>query len=199
MLIPPNMSQSIDRSSEMALHIRPAEPRDLANLADLLADSFHQRQGWWRWLFPLLRAGIYEDLRTRLQSQRDRCLCLVATLPPAQRAAVGPSPELIGTIEIASRSNLPWRLNHRHYPYISNLAVHADYRRRGVALKLLSACEDVARQWDSSALYLHVLADNGAARGLYDRAGFVPDGRSHGGSRPRWQRSTRLLLHKPLG
>lgn len=199
MLIPQNTSQSSDQSPDVAIQIRPAEPRDLANLADLLADSFHQRQGWWRWLFPLLRAGIYEDLRTRLQSQRDRCLCLVATLAPVQRTAAWSSSELIGTIEIASRSPLPWRLNHRHYPYISNLAVRADYRRRGVALKLLAACEEVARQWDGSALYLHVLADNCAARGLYDRAGFVPEGRSHGGSRPRWQRPARLLLHKPLG
>jgi RimJ/RimL family protein N-acetyltransferase len=57
----------------------------------------------------------------------------------------------------------------------------------------------VARHWDSSALYLHVLADNCAARRLYDRAGFLPSGRSGGGSRPSWQRPTRLLLQKPLG
>ncbi|WP_234406607.1 GNAT family N-acetyltransferase [Limnothrix sp. PR1529] len=199
MLIPQNLVRSSYPCADLPLQIRPAEFRDLAELADLLADSFHRRQGWWRWLFPLLRAGIYEDLRTRLQSQRDRCLCLVAFTAPTAATGRVQHPELIGTIEIAARSNLPWRLNQHHYPYISNLAVRTDYRRRGVALQLLSACEEVARHWDSSALYLHVLADNCAARRLYDRAGFVPSGRSGGGSRPSWQRSTRLLLQKPLG
>jgi ribosomal protein S18 acetylase RimI-like enzyme len=195
MLIPQNM----DRSTRVALQIRPAEPGDLASLADLLADSFHSRRGWWRWLFPLLRAGIYEDLRTRLQSQRDLCLCLVATSVSGRPTSPSASlPEVIGTVEIAGRAPFPW-FGLRHYPYISNLAVRSDYRRRGVALQLLAACEQIARQWDGSALYLHVLADNGAARRLYDRAGFLPDGRLRSGQLTSWQRPARLLLRKPLG
>ena len=65
-----------DRSSHC--HIRAAQPGDLAGLAELLADSFHSQHGILGWAYPLLRLGIYEDLRNRLRSTSPHHICLVA-------------------------------------------------------------------------------------------------------------------------
>ncbi|MDY7022014.1 MAG: GNAT family N-acetyltransferase, partial [Cyanobacteriota bacterium] len=46
--------------------IRVATPADLLTLTDVLAESFHSREGFLGWVYPILRLGIYEDLRNRL-------------------------------------------------------------------------------------------------------------------------------------
>ena len=72
----------------------------------------------------------------------------------------------------------PLLLRHRKAPlnaYISNLAVHADYRRRRLGSRLLGACEDVAAQrWGCRELYLHVAEDNAAGLRMYAARGYVP-------------------------
>ena len=72
----------------------------------------------------------------------------------------------------------PLLLRHRKAPlsaYVSNLAVHSDYRRRRLGSRLLSACEDVAAQrWGCRELYLHVAEDNAAGLRMYESSGYVP-------------------------
>ena len=47
-------------------------------MADILADSFHSRQGIQSWTHPFMRLSIYEDLRTRIRSGEKHSVCLVA-------------------------------------------------------------------------------------------------------------------------
>ncbi|MGE5656906.1 MAG: GNAT family N-acetyltransferase [Actinomycetota bacterium] len=145
-------------------------------LADILAESFHSRKGVKGWVYPVLRLGIYEDLRNRFRSASDDYVCLVAQEVSNQQRTGGHSPAqeeiLAGTVEMALRDRHPWPLPDSQYPYLSNLAVHPDYRRRGVAQQLLSRCEQKALQWGFSDLYLHVLENNHAARRLYHKAGY---------------------------
>ena len=72
----------------------------------------------------------------------------------------------------------PLLLRHRKAPlnaYVSNLAVHTDYRRRRLGSRLLGACEDVAAQrWGCRELYLHVAEDNAAGLRMYEARGYVP-------------------------
>ena len=157
-------------------------------LTELLADSFHARDGVRSWAYPILRLGIYEDLRNRLATSSDRYVCLVAFIansagfPPhmAQRCSRS---MIVGTIEMGlrSRSIIPssispsyWMESSRtcQFPYLSNLAVHTQFRRLGVAQQLLNRCELIARQWGFSQLYLHVLENNDRARRLYSKAGY---------------------------
>lgn len=56
--------------------------------------------------------------------------------------------------------------------HVVNLAVHPDWRRRGVALAALREIETVARQQDLNPLWLEVHAENVAAQRLYQKAGF---------------------------
>lgn len=156
-------------SKTSSFTIRTAQVRDLASLAEVLADSFHSRTGVMRWVYPVLRLGIYEDLRNRLRSSNPHYACLVAL---AVVSGVGNScEELVGTAELALRSS-SWQPYRSGYPYISNLAVSQSCRRQGVAKQLLLACEQTALDWGFREIYLHVLENNHQARQLYLKTGY---------------------------
>lgn len=57
---------------------------------------------------------------------------------------------------------------------ISNVAVRASYRRRGIARALMEAALDWAREQGGEAVFLRVRRDNAAAWSLYDSLGFQP-------------------------
>jgi len=150
--------------------IRKAQVQDLASLAEMLTDSFHSQTGIMGWAYPVLRLGIYEDLRNRLRSTAPHYVCLVAL---AVVSGVGGSrEELAGTVEIALRSPSSWQPRRSQYPYVSNLAVSKSCRRRGVAKQLLLACEQTASDWGFPDIYLHVLENNHQARQLYLKTGY---------------------------
>lgn len=60
---------------------------------------------------------------------------------------------------------------------ITNIAVHPDYRRRGMASALLTSLMRYARDRHAESVTLEVRASNAAAIGLYKKAGFVEVGR----------------------
>ena len=67
---------------------------------------------------------------------------------------------------------------HRRYSekkgwFVSNLAVHPEYRRRGIARGLVTAGVQMARQKRARRISLEVRADNFAARRLYQELGFT--------------------------
>lgn len=147
--------------SGASFQIRPADLKDIKALAEVLIHSFHISQSWISWFYPLLKLGIYEDLRTRLRANSPYYQCLVALTLETE--------EIIGTAEISLRS---WLMTHTRSCYISNLAVSQAYRRQGIAKQLLLKCEKIAREWNCQTLYLHVLEDNIAAKQLYLSSGY---------------------------
>lgn len=60
---------------------------------------------------------------------------------------------------------------------IANVAVHPDWRRRGVGAALLDDVLAAAGAADVHVLFLEVRASNSAARNLYASRGFLPVGR----------------------
>ncbi|MCV3213688.1 GNAT family N-acetyltransferase [Plectonema radiosum NIES-515] len=172
--------------------IRAASPADLTNVAEIITESFHSPNGIWGWAFPLLRLGIYEDLRHRLASPAPHHVCLVAVDTTA------PTDNLVGIVELGVRFGDSWTQIGKSFPYLSNLAVHPRYRRLGAASELLKACEKVALLWGFKDLYLHVLENNHQARQLYFNAGYqVHQVESY------WNtfflgRSRQIFLHKYL-
>ena len=60
--------------------------------------------------------------------------------------------------------------------HMHNLAVHPDFRGRGVARGLLKAAESLCRQRDFRRILLEVREDNKAARNLYLGLGFEAAG-----------------------
>src|SRR5690606_24580420 len=56
--------------------------------------------------------------------------------------------------------------------YIANVAVLPEYRRRGIARRLVEACMDLARERGARTILLDVVAGNAPAVSLYERLGF---------------------------
>lgn len=177
--------------------IRRANSGDLMALTEVLTLSFHSREGILAWVYPILRLGIYEDLRQRLASGSPRYLCLTAvaaTEQPMHNKEV-----VIGTIEIGMRSRYPWPVTTgEHILYISNLAVHPQYRRLGVGRQLLLSCESIAQQWGYSELYLHVLENNHQARQLYRNIGYQLQEVDWSWNTVLFRQPRRFFLRKPL-
>jgi len=61
--------------------------------------------------------------------------------------------------------------------YITNIVVHPDFRRRGIAAALLHALAEYGRQHGLSRITLEVRVSNAAAISLYQKLGFVEQGR----------------------
>lgn len=181
-------------ASTPKITVRAAQVRDINTLTEILTDSFHPPTGLMRWAAPMLRLGIYEDLRNRLRSSLPNFACFVAVAVPT---TTGSQEELVGTVEVALRSS-SWQPRAAQYPYISNLAVSPSCRRQGVARQLLLACEQMSLTWGYDDLYLHVLENNHQARQLYLKAGYQL--RQTESDYITWllQRPKRLFLYKHL-
>jgi [ribosomal protein S18]-alanine N-acetyltransferase len=63
---------------------------------------------------------------------------------------------------------------------ILNIAVHPDFRRKGIASALLMVALDEFRSSAVVAVFLELRESNHPARALYDRHGFVISGRRKG-------------------
>jgi ribosomal protein S18 acetylase RimI-like enzyme len=190
----PYSPTSSDKSiGDRQLIIRTAEPKDIKGLAEVLTHSFHPRQGIWYWFYPLLKLGIYEDLRSRFRSLPPHHKCLVAS--KVVNDVTGEVEEIVGTVEIGIRSGLT--ISNR-FPYISNLAVSHTYRRQGIARKLLLKCEQIAREWGCQDISLHVLENNHPARRLYFSSGYRLYRIEFSFSSWLLKRPRRLLLYKKV-
>ena len=66
---------------------------------------------------------------------------------------------------------------------ITNVAVHPDFRRRGIAGQLIDRLTEEVRREGIAQIHLEVRASNTAAMALYEGRGFCPVGR-----RPRFYR-----------
>jgi ribosomal protein S18 acetylase RimI-like enzyme len=144
--------------------IRAVQPQDLDEIAGILVDSFPLYPSFLPWLGPIIRVGIYEDLRSRSRSMTSNYVCLVAIDTLRE--------QIVGTVEIGLKSSNPWQPKTSQYVYLSNLAVRQEFRRQGIAEQLLLTCEPYVRTWGYRNIYLHVLETNQAAKGLYFKLGY---------------------------
>ncbi|CAN1209082.1 GNAT family N-acetyltransferase [Tumidithrix helvetica PCC 7403] len=184
--------------------IRLAQHKDIARVAEVLAISFYcDRKGNWTFLtncfYPIIRWGISVDLNNRLLDITPHYACFVVT-PDAEPDRIVASAEIcLRHIPIGSSSFPLFNWNSdRQYPYLFNLAVHPDWRRKGAAKLLIKSVEKTAKSWGCSQVYMHALENNFAARSLYDDMGynfhrFDPDLSQWLMGSPR-----RLLLRKPI-
>ncbi|URR34363.1 GNAT family N-acetyltransferase [Thermosynechococcus sp. HN-54] len=163
------------------IEIRAAEVTDLPSVAQLVALSFHPGGGWQALWRSFVQLGIEQDLRDRWQRERPHYHCWLAVL------STGTAALCVGSVEVQLRE-----IKGEPKPYLSNLAVHPHYRRRGIGRRLLHTVEGGLCATYSD-LYLHVLAHNQAAQQLYACCGFevVEEGFTFWGER-------KLLLRKSL-
>ncbi|WP_107667680.1 GNAT family N-acetyltransferase [Cyanothece sp. BG0011] len=175
----------------VSVTIREAQLQDIKALSEVLTLSFHPAKGWLSFLQPILKLGVYEDLRSRLRGTVPYYCCLVAV--ETTSTLTNTTEKIIGTIELSLKSGF-----NSHYLYISNLAVIQSHRRQGIAKQLLQQCEEIASKWGHNTLNLHVLDENYVAKKLYLSNGYqVSETELTWPSLPLF-RSQRLLLKKHL-
>jgi ribosomal-protein-alanine N-acetyltransferase len=71
-----------------------------------------------------------------------------------------------------------WEVGHEIH--VTNIAVHPDWRRRGIGRTLIGAMLDDARRRGVAQVFLEVRPSNAEARGLYEQLGFRVIGRRRG-------------------
>ena len=186
--------KSIDYNADTdaELIIYPAAIKDTRELGELLACSFYDFPDYLGWMYPLLQFTISEDLRYRLRTAPPVYCCLVASSIDPQGEST-----IAGTAEITLRSPGFWSSNIQ-YPYISNLAVKKNYRRRGIGSQLLHKCEEIALDWGYQEIRLHVLDRNYSAKQLYAHNGYQICQVEPSWGQFCFDNSTRLLLKKQL-
>ena len=64
-------------------------------------------------------------------------------------------------------------MNDAPRPYLSDLAVHKNFRRRGVAKALIRKCEEESKAWNKNELFLRVEQKNDGALKMYSDLGYV--------------------------
>jgi ribosomal protein S18 acetylase RimI-like enzyme len=193
-VIPYPSPATAENFGDTQLIVRTVEARDIKSLAETIAHSFHPPEGLLCWFYPLLKMGIYEDLRSRLRSRSPHQKCLVAI--KVMHGVVGQVEEVVGTVEIGLRAG---GISGDRISYISNLAVSRVHRRQGVARKLLVRCEQIACEWGCQDISLHVLENNDNAKQLYFSCGYKLHQLEFSLSSWLLQHPRRLLLHKKIG
>lgn len=145
----------------MTFAVRPAEPRDAAELKELGDAVASEPEGW---LATLNGWRSVTDERRYLRALRryPHAAVFVAETSDGR---------VIGRLSI-SRDQHPAS---RHVADLG-LMVDADYRRRGIGRALLDAAVDWAREAEVRKLELHVFPWNESAIALYEDFGFVREG-----------------------
>ena len=169
--------------------VRHARTQDLGAVSEVLTHSFHSCQGWGILMYPFLKLGIYEDIRSRLCGDRAHYGCLVATTT---------SDKIVGVVELGLSCPEGWIPKQYESTYISNLAVSPNYRRQGIARHLLRSCEKLTSEWGFRSVYLHVLDNNQQAQQLYDQCGYQLKRVEPSLTAWLFQQPRRLLLGKSL-
>ncbi len=159
------MSLTISAVSDISGRLRPLNVlRDLPAVADLIELCFDKTLG--------------DDGRAYLRNMRETSDD-VGFLKWASRTVDSISLPLSGFVwddngQIVGNASLIPFHKHRQKTYlIANVAVHPNYRRRGIARLLTEAAMQHARQKGAHSLWLHVRDDNPGAMRLYEQLGFV--------------------------
>jgi GNAT superfamily N-acetyltransferase len=150
-------------------HLRRAEPRDAALLAELAARLFEQTFG------PQnepenMRAYLARAFSPDIQR---------AELSDAERVtwmAEDPSGVAIGYVMLRRGSGVP-SVGGARPAEIQRVYADRSWHGRGVGAALIQACVDQARAWSCDVLWLAVWEENPRAIRFYEKSGFRSIGR----------------------
>lgn len=171
----------------LAVVCRLAQAPELAEAAAVICQSFYPVNSILGLMRFILAWGVWQDLRQRQHQAQAGYGCFVVIHQQTSK--------VLGVVEvelkILSRQS-PYRIG-QPQPYLSNLAVHPDYRQQGLGQQLMQTVETWVKSQGHRQIYLHVLAHNHAALKLYRQLGYQLQATDE-----HWLFPTRLLLFKTL-
>ncbi|RMG80705.1 MAG: GNAT family N-acetyltransferase [Chloroflexi bacterium] len=164
------LSTSVVQPVENTDHIRPVRLRtDLAALADLIEVCFADRMD------AEGRAAVNE---MRSLSQMGPLMSMVigmgsAVLSNSKGFVWVEDGKIVGNVSLYPANNWPHDLGAAWI--VANVATHPDYRRRGIARKLMQASMNLIQQSRVRYAVLQVDEDNIGAQRLYESLGFITE------------------------
>lgn len=166
---------TIARASTSSPGLRSIDPRrDMGQVADLIEVAFSgDLDGTGR--------RMVREMRTLGRIGWVGWALSHLLLPPATRPlgfVWEEDDRIVGNASLLPVSGYPKRW------VMANVAVHPEYRRRGIARQLASASDDLAMAAGAGAIYLQVQRHNEAALSLYRSMGY-----EHLATRTTWRRS----------
>jgi ribosomal protein S18 acetylase RimI-like enzyme len=147
------------------IHLRPLNVRtDLSAVADLIEMCFaHQMDSEGREYIRQLRRAADEVQRLRWLSAASEHSSI-----PLQGYIWEEEGRVVGNLTL-----IPFYWNRKWYYLIANVAVHPDFRQRGIARQLTERALEHIRERGIDAGWLQVRDDNPIAHNLYLSLGFV--------------------------
>jgi ribosomal protein S18 acetylase RimI-like enzyme len=155
--------------SSQPKQLRPFDPRrDMLAVADLIESCFSPT------LDPDGKRYLRRMRATANRTASSRWIPMVtsmSTLPMAGFVWVE-NGQVVGNLSL-----VPFFSRGRRINLIANVAVHPEYRRKGIARALTKAALEKSQKRFASATWLQVRHDNQAAIKLYTGMGFSPEAR----------------------
>ncbi len=146
----------------------PAGPEDVAGIVDLCLSVERQHEAYWplRWQLRCdLGPRYHRWLESNLAAPRWLILCAKAV------ASAAAAPSLVGVLVAAIQEEIPI-YSYREYAFIHDMAVVVEYRRRGVANRLLQEARRWAGEKGVNQIRAMVAVKNDAATELFGHAGY---------------------------
>lgn len=164
-------SKSNDDADGAELRIRPAQYADLGPVAEIILDSFYDGKMSFRGLVKLAELNRLQQNFPYVDKELHEMF--VATMALEQEVDDSSS-KIVGFVDVDARPCKPEIKLPR--PYLSDLCVKPEFRRRGIAKSLVVKGQDFIRNIPRDRLFIRVEQDNSAAVHMYQKLGYVSQG-----------------------
>ncbi len=162
-------TNAISRVDVMRLSFATASESDAAELAALhtaVAEDLTRRFGHGSWSSAPTERGVLSQMR---RPKFERMLI-------ARNGARDGSPRIVGTLRLATKK--PWAVDTAYFTpvqkplYLTGMAVHPEFQRKGVGRSLLKEAEAAARAWPTDGIRPDAYEGEGGAGGFYSKCGY---------------------------
>ena len=130
-----------------------------------------------------LHCAVAEDLTLRYgqgfwsSGQTERGVLANLRMPKFSRILTARSNRrIVGTLRLATKK--PWAIDTAYFSgatrplYLTGMAVHPEFQRKGIGRRLLAEAEAVAREWPGDAIRLDAFDAKAGAGAFYAKCGY---------------------------
>jgi ribosomal protein S18 acetylase RimI-like enzyme len=149
-------------SSENDFYVRDSQYGDLSGAADIIISSFYSNTtNPWRQLYKIAETSRLQQGFPYADKELHRMLVAISTAEGEET--------IVGFCDVDARvPNKQTSYTYNPRPYLSDLAVHPDYRRKGIAKALIKTSEEFCSEAiNRNEIYIRVEKKNTAALSMY--------------------------------